>query len=104
MDWVITLFNKLIEFLYQLIISLVSMLKDMVFWIFEQVMNAISSALGAAVSAFDVVDVSQYLENIPPNVAWIMGAVGLPQCLGLIISAIALRMVLQLIPFTRLGS
>ncbi|CDU14908.1 DUF2523 family protein [Vibrio coralliirubri] len=104
MDWVVTLFNKLIEFLYKLILSLVDMLKDMVFWIVEQFMSAVSSGLSWAVSAFQPVDVSQYLQSIPPNVAWVMGAVGLPQCLSLIISAIALRMVLQLIPFTRLGS
>ncbi|MCX2759899.1 DUF2523 family protein [Vibrio sp. Sgm 22] len=104
MDWIVTLFNKLIEFLYKLILSLVDMLKDMVFWIVEQFMSAVNSGLSWAVNAFQPVDIGQYLQSIPPNVAWVMGAVGLPQCLSLIISAIALRMILQLIPFTRLGS
>ncbi|MEZ8724529.1 DUF2523 family protein [Vibrio pomeroyi] len=104
MDWIVTLFNKLIEFMYQLLLSLITMLKDMVYWVVEQFMEVVNSALSSAVALFQPVDVSQYLQSIPPNVAWVMGAVGLPQCLSLIISAIALRMILQLIPFTRLGS
>ncbi|TKF31653.1 DUF2523 domain-containing protein [Vibrio kanaloae] len=100
MDWIVTLFNKLIEFMYQLLLSLITMLKDMVYWVVEQFMEVVNSA----VALFQPVDVGQYLQSIPPNVAWVMGAVGLPQCLSLIISAIALRMILQLIPFTRLGS
>lgn len=104
MDWIISLFNQLLEFLYRLVISLVDMLKDMIFWIVEEFMSVVNKGLSWAVAAFEPVDVSQYLESIPPNVAWVMGAVGLPQCLSLIISAIAIRMILQLIPFTRLGS
>lgn len=104
MDWIVTLFNKLIEFMYQLLLSLITMLKDMVYWVVEQFMEVVNSALSSAVALFQPVDVGQYLQSIPPNVAWVMGAVGLPQCLSLIISAIALRMILQLVPFTRLGS
>ncbi|HHX8562865.1 MULTISPECIES: DUF2523 family protein, partial [Vibrio] len=50
------------------------------------------------------VDMSQYMTSIPPTVSWVMAAVGLPQCLSIILAAITVRLMLQLIPFTRLGS
>ncbi|HDM8072463.1 TPA: DUF2523 domain-containing protein, partial [Vibrio harveyi] len=44
------------------------------------------------------------MTSIPPTVAWVFAAVGLPQCLSIILAAITIRLLLQLIPFTRLGS
>ncbi|HCG5971844.1 TPA: VSK receptor, partial [Vibrio parahaemolyticus] len=38
MEWLVDLFNKLLVFLYQLLISLVNMLKDLFFWAVEQIM------------------------------------------------------------------
>ncbi|MDW2161645.1 VSK receptor, partial [Vibrio sp. 1942] len=39
MDWLVDLFNKLLVFLYQLLVSLFNMLKDLFFWAVEQVME-----------------------------------------------------------------
>ncbi|MDF5683562.1 DUF2523 family protein, partial [Vibrio parahaemolyticus] len=47
---------------------------------------------------------SQYMTSIPPTVSWVFAAVGVPQCLSIILAAITIRLLLQLIPFTRLGS
>lgn len=104
MEWVITLFNQLLEFLYNLLVSLMDMLKDIFFWAIETVMDAASVLLSWVFGLFSAVDIGQYTSAIPPNVAWIMSAIGLPQCLTIILSAITVRMLLQLIPFTRLGS
>ena len=104
MDWVVDLFNKLIEFLYRLIISLVDMLKDMFLWIVEQVFDAAQYLLGWVFTFFTPVDIGQYLTGIPPKVSWVLSVIGIPQCLTIIMAAITCRVLLQLIPFTRLGS
>lgn len=104
MDWLIDLFNKLLEFLYQLLLSLLDMLKDLFFWVVEQVMNAVNMILPTIFALFAPVDMSQYMTSIPPTVAWVFAAVGVPQCLSIILAAITIRLLLQLIPFTRLGS
>ncbi|ELA8374249.1 DUF2523 domain-containing protein [Vibrio alginolyticus] len=104
MDWLVDLFNKLLVFLYQLLVSLFNMLKDLFFWAVEQVMDMVNMLLSGVFVLFSPVDMSQYMTSIPPTVSWVMAAVGLPQCLSIILSAITVRLMLQLIPFTRLGS
>ncbi|MFM2592377.1 DUF2523 family protein [Vibrio harveyi] len=104
MEWLVDLFNKLLEFLYQLLLTLFDMLKDIFLWIIEQVMNAVNMVLPSVFALFAPVDMSQYMTSIPPTVAWVFAAVGVPQCLSIILAAITIRLLLQLIPFTRLGS
>lgn len=104
MEWLVDLFNKLLEFLYQLLLTLFDMLKDIFLWIVEQVMNAVNMVLPSVFALFAPVDISQYMTSIPPTVAWVFAAVGVPQCLSIILAAITIRLLLQLIPFTRLGS
>ncbi|MDW2041698.1 DUF2523 family protein, partial [Vibrio sp. 2130-1] len=102
MDWLVDLFNKLLVFLYQLLVSLFNMLKDLFFWAVEQVMEMVNMLLSGVFALFAPVDMSQYMTSIPPTVSWVMAAVGLPQCLSIILAAITVRLMLQLIPFTRL--
>ncbi|EKL9831859.1 DUF2523 domain-containing protein [Vibrio alginolyticus] len=104
MDWLVDLFNKLLVFLYQLLVSLFNMLKDLFFWAVEQVMEMVNMLLSGVFALFAPVDMSQYMTSIPPTVSWVMAAVGLPQCLSIILAAITVRLMLQLIPFTRLGA
>ncbi len=74
MDWLVDLFNKLLVFLYQLLISLVNMLKDLFFWAVEQIMAMVNLLLSGVFSLFAPVDMSQYMTSIPPTVAWVMAA------------------------------
>jgi len=104
MDWIIDLFNKLLVFLYQCLLSLIEMLKDVVIWALTGCLEAAKLLLKGALSMLEPVDMSQYLSDIPSGVAWTLGQIGIPQCLGIILTAIVIRLILQLIPFTRLGS
>jgi len=104
MDWIVDLFNKLIEFLYRLLISLADMLKDLFFWILESIMALAYELVEGAVTFFAPVDVSSYFSGIPAGAAWVLSQIGLPQAMVMIIAALGVRMLLQLIPFTRLGS
>ncbi|WP_025542954.1 VSK receptor, partial [Vibrio parahaemolyticus] len=76
MDWLVDLFNKLLVFLYQLLISLVNMLKDLFFWAVEQIMAMVNLLLSGVFSLFAPVDMSQYMTSIPPTVAWVMAGGG----------------------------
>ncbi|MDK9764907.1 DUF2523 domain-containing protein [Vibrio sp. D420a] len=104
MDWIVDLFNKLIEFLYRLIISLVDMIKDVFIWALEQVLSLCQSLITWVFSFFEPIDISQYLTAIPSEVSWMLSAIGLPQALTIILASLVARFLLQLIPLTRLGS
>ncbi|MFH4666648.1 DUF2523 family protein [Vibrio cidicii] len=104
MDWIIELFNQLLEFLYRLLISLVDMLKDLFIWLLDGVISAVGVLLQQCLDLIKPIPISDYLSGIPSGVAWVLSAIGIPQCIGIIMTAITIRILLQLIPFTRLGS
>lgn len=103
-DWIVDLFNELLEFLYRLVISLVDMMSDMFMALFEQMLEAAKGLISLISDMLAPVDISQYLTSLPPGVAWVMSQIGLPQALGIIMLAITVRLIMQLIPFVRLGS
>lgn len=75
---------------------------DMLAWLFEQIMDIVVAAVGA-------VDLGG-LDSYNPQTGFtsemlnIMGLLGVGEASGIIVVAIGIRLVLQLIPFTRLGS
>ena len=76
---------------------------DAATWPFEQVMDVVVGA----VSALDVSGLQQGIGgwgNVPAEVGNILGVLGVGQAATIIASAIGIRLALQLIPFTRLGS
>lgn len=77
---------------------------DLAAWVFEQVLNLVISILGSFNLSFDFLNVAQYIPALPDDVVNIMGLLGIGQALGIIFSAIVIKLVLQLIPFTRLGA
>ena len=78
-------------------------IRDAVCWPFEQMLDLVVSALGA----LDVSGLSANINawgSLPAEVTNILGLLGAGQATIIISSAIGVRLVLQLIPFTRLGS
>ena len=88
--------------------SLWDMAKDAFSWVFEQVLELVASAIDAmySESGADAL-VSQVMgawSGLPPEVTQVASALGLGTAMTMIAAAIFLRILLQLIPFTRLGS
>jgi Protein of unknown function (DUF2523) len=78
-------------------------MRDVACWPFEQCMQIVVTAVGA-VDLSGVVGNLQSWGALPVEVLNILGLLGVAQAGGIIVAAIAIRLVLQLIPFTRLGS
>lgn len=92
------------EWAKQFLITILDMLKDFFFWIFEQLLGLVLLILQGMGSLFDALNVAQYFSAIPPGVQWVMAQTGFGTAMGMITAAIVIRILLQLIPFTRLGS
>lgn len=79
------------------------LVRDAACWPFEQVMKI---TVGA-VEAIDLSAIEQYTSmagDLPGEILNIMALLGVGTCVAIITAAIAIRLILQLIPFTRLGS
>jgi len=96
-------FQYLLDVVKDVFVSAWLLLKDFFYWIFETVINL---AVTAA-SALDTSAISGHLSafgSIPAEVLNICGLLGMGTCMSIIAAAIVIRLVLQLIPFVRLGS
>lgn len=77
--------------------------RDAASWPFDQVMDVAVSA----VQSIDLSGIAPYLGmagGLPAEILNIMALLGVGTAVSIIAAAIGIRIVLQLIPFTRLGS
>jgi hypothetical protein len=78
-------------------------IRDGVCWLFESVWDVAISVL----SSVNVSGITAQLGawgNLPPEVTSVLAASGVGPALSVIAAALLIRMLLQLIPFVRLGS
>lgn len=92
------------DFFYSLILSLQVIIKDAFIWLFESFMSLAVMILSGMGDMFAALNIAQYISAIPPDVQNIMALIGFGECMGMVIVAVGIRLLLQLIPFTRLGS
>lgn len=102
--WLKDIYQKIMDLIYSIYISIRDILFDIPLWIFDEIFKLGNLAIHSILQLFKPFDLSNYLTFIPPEVSWVLSMIGFPQCLAIIASAISIRLVLQLIPFTRLGS
>jgi hypothetical protein len=94
--WIGDLFVKCWEAAWDLV-------RDAACWPFEQVMKIAV----AAVQSIDLSGIQPYTSqagSLPGEIINILGLLGVGTCCAIIAAAIGVRLILQLIPFTRLGS
>lgn len=102
-DFLYSLFIALFQKLESVVFTIFDMLKDFFFWLVDTLLTFAISLLNAI--SFPVTwNPSQYISALPPEVKNMLGLIGLQEAFSIIVSAILIRLALQLIPFVRLGS
>lgn len=97
-DWFFELIPRLID-------ALVLMYKDMFLWCLEQLLSLAKGVLDGITGFDDIIaQAATIWAGVPPEVMTVVQAIGLGTALTIITGAIMIRLVLQLIPFVRLGS
>lgn len=92
-----------LDVVIQLFLDAWEFVTDSFVWVFDQVLGVVQTAI----EAVDVSGVNGYSSTwtaLPGQVLEVTSALGLGQALGVVGAAITIRLGLQLIPFTRLGS
>ena len=103
-----TILSRIAEFaswilavIKRIFLDLFVFFQDCFCWVLE-------SIIGLAVGALNVIEIpfnpSTYYSLIPADVAGVLGYIGIPQALSIIVSALIVRFLLQTIPFVRWGS
>ncbi len=104
-EWLEGLWDNIIEFFMSVIYTVRDMLKDIIFWLFETfldltiyILNGLSETLSFNFNP------GQYIAGMPSEVTQVLGLCRIGDCMVIIVGAIIIKILLQLIPFTRLGS
>lgn len=92
------------DFFYRLWLSFVDFMQDLFLIVLDGVLSLVVVIFNGFDYALQALDITQYLDMLPDNVRGIMAALALGEALGIIATAIIIKITLQLIPFTRLGS
>lgn len=79
---------------------------DLVCWVFESFLKLTQTLLNGlpGTDAFAALNPAQYINGAPADLVNMIGLMRLGEGLAIILGAIAIKLVLQLVPFTRLGS
>ncbi|GKT02283.1 DUF2523 domain-containing protein [Acidovorax sp. SUPP3434] len=97
-DWIFELVPRFFK-------SLVIILQDFFLWSLEQVFGLVKALIDGITGMDEMVaKLAGIWAGVPPEVTLMMQTIGLGTAFGIIVAAIGIRLVLQLIPFTRLGS
>lgn len=104
LDWLANAFNKFIDFLYALLLTLFDMLKDLLFWIFEQIFTVALFLLDGLGSLIEGLNVAQYFSALPPETIYLLSISGFGEAMGMITTCLVIRFLIQMIPLVRWGS
>lgn len=79
---------------------------DLGCWIVEELLQVIQEVLDElpGPDAFAALNPAQYVSSLPPDIVNMVGLIRVGEALAIILAAIGIKLLLQIIPFTRLGS
>lgn len=102
-DFVKSMWDVFLDLCKSFLLTVLDLLKDFLAWMFDQFFTLIEYLLHGLDSMLASLDFTPYL-SLPPEVSNIMGLIGVGSAVSMIVGSLLIRFVLQLIPFTRLGS
>ena len=96
-QWIIDLVKTLLKTLW-------AMFGDLLCLLLEKILDMVTYILSGFEFDLSMFNLQSYFSALPPEVTNMIGLIGLSQALAIIITAIGIKIALQLVPFTRLGS
>lgn len=105
-DWLKQKLNDIVtwfgDMFVAVFVALWDILKDIICWLFESLFQLVITALNQL--DLSALDGFNGWGSLPSEMINILMLMGLHQAIGIVLAAGAIRLILQLIPFVRLGS
>lgn len=98
------LFGWVLVQLKSFLLTLWDILTDILLMVVDLFMSVGMYALEGMTEALELVNITNYINDMPAEVLGIVNAIGLGEAIGMIMAAGTARLLMQLIPFVRLGS
>ncbi|POB48706.1 DUF2523 family protein [Vibrio vulnificus] len=104
LDWFVDRWNDFIDFTYRVVMTVFDALKDVLFWLVESLLDLVIFAIDGMGNMFNGLDFTQYINALPPETKQMLALTGISDAMSMVVACILIRILLQLIPFVRLGS
>lgn len=98
------LFGWVLVQLKSFLLTLWDILTDILLMVVDLFMSVGLYALEGMSEALQLINITNYINGMPTEVLGIVNAIGLGEAIGMIMAAGTARLLMQLIPFVRLGS
>lgn len=106
--WLRDYLRALVVWIYQLFQpffdALFTFAKDVFIWLTESILDLVILIIGDLQFDFSLFNPASYISGVGPEIINTLAVLKVPQAIAMILGAIVIRLLLQLIPFTRLGS
>lgn len=77
---------------------------DLFVWLFDQSLGLAASVLDTFSFDAELFNPAAYIDALPPEILDMLRLCRVGECMAIIAASVVVRIMLQLIPFTRLGS
>lgn len=91
-------FTTLQDLLTWVLDGLIFVVKSVFWFILDGVLTAITTFFSLLDIGSHITSLASYFELLPPQLIWLIQAIGLPQGLSILIWAIGIRMAINLLP------
>jgi hypothetical protein len=98
------IFDWVTDLVKSLALTVWDMLKDLLLFIVDIFMTLGFAILEGFAETLELIDLTKYVDSMPAEVSFVLSATGLAQAVAMIMAAGTARLLMQLIPFLRLGS
>lgn len=100
----LTYFDWFNDLMIRLSLTLFDMLSDLFIALFDLIMLVVIPLITGLLDSLDFINLTGYIDLLPAEAKNFMQLIGFGQAFSIIISALIIKLLLQLIPFVRLGS
>jgi len=98
LDYIIDSFVTIVTVL---VVDIFELLKDIGFWVVEKVLQVGIWAMSLVTGSFTSIDISSQWGRVPITTLHFMDYLNMAECVGMIVSALIVRFVLNFVPFVR---
>ena len=99
-DWIVWAFKSLVLTLWDAV-------ADVLYLVLSLLLNIVSSLLTAVFAGLNSImpsSITAAINSLPPEILNMLGLCGISEAMGIVVTALLIRLGLQLIPLVRLGS
>lgn len=106
--WLKALFENLwesfVEFLKNFLLTLVDAFKDLFYFVIDTLLEFVVPLIDTITAPLTVFNPQTYINALPFEILNVMGLLRLGEAMAIVVAALLIRLIMQLIPFVRLGS